>query len=124
VVIEDDQTGRPGADIYGGLALSTCTSGFSVRHNSSGSLGIVTAAHCPNSQSYLGSSLPFQSEAWGGWYDQQWHTAPGFVVRNWMYDGSGTRSITSRTLWGYQYVGEFVCKYGKTTGYGCGTIAQ
>ena len=35
------------ADIYGGLTLSTCTSGFSVKHTG-GETGIVTASHCAN----------------------------------------------------------------------------
>lgn len=43
---------QPALDIFGGLRLTnpstgaSCTSGFSIRHNSSMWLGITTAAHC------------------------------------------------------------------------------
>lgn len=113
---------RPVSDIYGGLPLdgSGCTSGFSVV-DGSGTRGITTAGHCGNSNSYQGYDLPFVSEALGGWYDVQWHTAWPHTVRNWIFD---FRQITSRWFWGYQTVGGMVCKYGRTTGYGCGTISQ
>jgi len=49
------------ANIYGGLALSTCTSGFSVQKGWWPFItkGITTAGHCPNTLSYNGSSLTF-----------------------------------------------------------------
>ncbi|HEX2095337.1 MAG TPA: hypothetical protein VHG28_23275 [Longimicrobiaceae bacterium] len=122
-VVQLGQLSRDVADIYAGLALSPCTSGFAVR-NASGTKGITTAGHCSNTVSYNGTALPFQSEAHGTYYDVQWHTAPGFTVRNLLYDGLGTRSITA--TWGRtsQNVGDYVCHYGKTTGYGCGTIVD
>ncbi len=115
----------PAADIYGGLGLdgSGCTSGFSVV-NGSGTRGITSAGHCGDANSYQGSDLPFVSGTFGGLYDVQWHTAPAFIVRNWMWDGSSVRDITSRTFWGNQPVGGFVCKFGRNSGYGCGTIAR
>lgn len=110
-------------DIFAGLALTTCTSGFSVV-NSSGTKGIITAAHCSNSQSYNGTSLPFQGSAYGGSYDFQWHTAPGFTVRNLAYDGSGNRYIYSTKHRNNQALNSWVCKYGKTSGYTCGFITN
>ena len=115
------------ADIYAGLALTTCTSGYSVRHND-GRTGITTAAHCGNSQSRSGTSLPFQAARYGDSYDVQWHTTPGFTDRPWARDGlsdsttPGYRIITSTTSRANQPVGGTVCKYGKTTGRTCGGI--
>lgn len=111
------------ADIFGGKALTTCTSGFSVK-NSSGTKGVTTAGHCNNSQSYSGKNLPFMSGTTGGVYDIQWHRGDHeFTVRNLIWDGTYNRFIYSLKFRASQSVGEWVCKYGKTTGYACGTIA-
>lgn len=125
-VITVEAMGNPDVDIYGGLPLSTCTSGFSVRRSSDGTKGITTAAHCSNSQSYNGVSLTFRSEQFTGSYDVQWHTKSGYTVRNiirWWKDGS-TRSITATKSRSSQTVGGYVCKYGKTTYYTCGYISD
>lgn len=115
--------------IYGGLPLNngSCTVGFGVK-NSSGTKGIVTAAHCPNVLSFDGTNLPFQLETNFGSADLQWHTAPGLTVENDVRTGSLFGVTTSwRNMYGTvnrsaQSVGSQVCKYGNTTGYGCGTI--
>jgi len=126
-VITVNELSVDSANIYAGLALRTCTSGFSVMH-SSGTKGVLTAAHCSNSQSYNGTSLPFAGSAEGGSYDVQWHTAPGFTVKNWAYDGISDyttpyyRVINATRHRNSQALNSFVCKYGKTTGYGCGYI--
>ena len=111
------------ADIYGGLELSQCTSGFAVK-NSAGTKGITTAGHCDEDISYGGTDLPFQSQAWHDSYDIQWHKAPGFTVLNKIQSSSsgGTRSITGTVGRGSQSVGAYVCKYGSTTNYTCGYI--
>lgn len=127
VVLTVDELSNPEADIYAGRPLSTCTTGYSVQ-NSSGTKGITTAAHCGNSQSYNGTALTFRAELYTGEYDVQWHTGSGLTYRPWAYDGlydtqtpqfriiTGTRSRTNQAL------DEYVCKYGKTTGYTCGYI--
>ena len=120
-IIEVDELSTLTNEIFAGLALSFCTSGFSVQ-NGSGVKGITTAAHCNNTLSYNGSNLPFQGAAYGGQYDVQWHTAPNFTVRNLAYDGSAYRYIWGTKHRDNQYVGEWVCKYGKQTGYSCGSI--
>jgi hypothetical protein len=124
-VITINEMGELEADIYGGLALSSCTSGFSVQ-NSEGLRGITTAAHCPNSLSYNGSSLTFQSEILSGSYDIQWMRAPGFTVTNKIQSSSSgaTRNITSTKHRNDQVIGGYVCKYGKTSGYTCGYISD
>ncbi len=126
-VVAVETLGIDEANIYGGLSLSSCTSGFSVKK---GWLfitkGITTAGHCPNTQSYNGNSLTFQSEKWTGSYDTQWHTASGYTVTNkiqWDSDGS-TRDITATISRSNQVVGGYVCKYGKTTAYTCGYISS
>lgn len=50
------------ADIYGGLSLDGCTSGFSVEKGQVPFItkGITTAGHCGNTQSYNGNSLIFK----------------------------------------------------------------
>jgi hypothetical protein len=121
-VIKVNELPKEVTDIFGGLALTTCTSGFSVK-DSGGTKGITTAGHCSNDQWYNGVKLPFVSGTTGGVYDIQWHTAPGFTVRNLVFDGTYNRYIFSVKFRANQSVGEWVCKYGMTTGYACGTIA-
>jgi hypothetical protein len=119
--------GHPTTDIYGGLPLGSagCTSGFGISHGTT--RGIVTAGHCGNTATYGGVSLPFQSERFSGSHDEQWHTAPGFTVRNLILDREPdptrhTRAISSRTFRSSQPIGGLVCKYGSTTHYTCGTL--
>jgi hypothetical protein len=71
---------------------------------------------------YNGTYLPFQDKAYGGPYDFQWYTAPGFNVRNLAYDSTNNRYIFSTKHRINQAVGEWVCKYGAVTGYTCGYI--
>lgn len=111
-VIKVNELPREVADIFGGLALTTCTSGFSVK-NASGTKGITTAGHCSNTQAYNGTNLPFQSGTTGGVYDIQWHTAPGFTARNLVFDGTYNRYIFSVKFRASQSVGEWVCKHGR-----------
>lgn len=110
------------ADIYGGLSATTCTLGFSVE-DTSGTLGVTTAGHCQNSQSYNGTSLPVQSEFFNSDRDVQWHTAPGFTVTNEVY-ADYTREITGTRSTNQQAIGTYVCKRGMATGYGCGYIVH
>jgi len=119
---------EPTSNIYGGLPLSTCTSGFSVKKGWWPFItkGITTAGHCSNTQSYNGNNLPFQSEKYQGSYDIQWHTAPGYTVTNKIRTSSGgsTRDITATKSRSSQTIGGYVCKYGKTTHYTCGRISD
>lgn len=124
-LVEVRQLAKNEADIYGGLGLRTCTSGFSVK-NASGTKGILTSAHCNNSQTYSGKSLPFQSEIYTAACDVQWHTAPDFSVTNEFRSSSSgfKRKVTGTVSRNSQTVGGYVCKYGKTTGYKCGYITS
>lgn len=122
-IITVNELGSDVVEIFAGLALSQCTSGFSVQ-NGSGTKGITTAAHCNNTLSYNGTNLPFQGAAQGGQYDVQWHTAPGFTVRNLAFDGANYRYVYSTKHRNNQVINEYVCKYGKTTLAGCGYITD
>jgi len=69
-------------------------------------------------------------ELFGGSHDEQWHTAPGFTVKNWAYDGLCCdsdpyyRPITSRKYRDSQALNTLVCQYGKTNGYSCGYLVS
>jgi hypothetical protein len=117
-------------DIYGGVKLDElntgryCTSGFSVI-NGNGVKGITTAGHCPNNLYFGGILVPFMSGTPGGNYDIQWNRGDqSFVVKDWMFDGNFGRSILNLKFWENQVVGDFVCKYGVTTSYGCAYIGS
>lgn len=118
-----DSSPRAVTYMYGGLALSTCTSGYTVR-NSSGTEGVMTAGHCGNTISYQGINLPYQDERFGGEYDLQWHTTPGLVIRSLVWDGQTHRTISSVASQYGHTNGRYVCKYGKMTGYTCGSITD
>jgi hypothetical protein len=121
-VVEVDHLPQEEIAMYGGLAISTCTTGFTVR-NSAGTRGVSTAGHCGNSQSLSGYALTFRGEAYSGSYDVQWHNASGHTYPNTIKVSTSTRSITATRSRTSQTVGSQVCKQGKTTGYTCGTIA-
>ena len=125
-VVTVSQLSRSTTDLYGGLTLTSpddigCTSGFSVKH-SDGRRGIATAGHCKNDRQFNGTDLDFVSSLLGGEHDVQWHEAPGFTLRNLVYDGSGNRYVYGTESVNDQTVGEYVCKYGITTGFDCGDI--
>lgn len=109
-------------DVYAGLVGNGCTLGFSV--SGPEGTGTTTAAHCDNNQSTSGANLPHIFE-WNGWdRDVQWHTAPGQAVKSLTQDGAGQRNVASARGRDNQSVGEVVCHYGITTGYGCGEISD
>jgi len=127
-VITVESLGELEAEIYGGLSLSTGTSGFAVK-NSSGTKGITSAGHCSNNQSYNGSSLIFQSENYGTYYDIQWYTPPvfpSFTVTNKIKVSSigTTNTITATKSRIYQFIGSLVYKYGKSSGFTAGFISS
>jgi len=125
-IIELEQFSTEEANVYAGLELVPCTSGFSVRH-SDGTLGILTAAHCtpdpPDAPIYFeGIELILRQWNYGGPHDVQWRTTPGFTVRNLMFDGTYNRYVRGIKLRDQQVEEEYVCKHGKITEYTCGFI--
>lgn len=123
VVREVPALSAPAAEIHGGLALSNgCTTGFSVR-NAGGTTGIVTAAHCSNTQAYNGTNLPYVAGRQSGNTDAQWHTSPGLTDAPKIKTGSSTtRSILGQLTYGGVAVGVQLCKYGTATGWDCGEL--
>ncbi len=107
--------------LRGGDPLSTCTGGFTVLGG--GELGISTAAHCGNTQSFQGTLLPFRNEDQQGNQDVQWHTAPCTMnASNDFNSGIGFRACTGTRHRNNQVIGSQVCKWGMTTGRTCGDI--
>lgn len=114
-----------GATIYAGLQGNRCTFGYTVRNNGTYTDGITTAAHCDDGQSYNGTALPLQAAS-NGSADTQWHTTPNMVDEaRFQADAQGTtRIVVSRTQYAQVVVGQTICKFGRTTGYGCGEVEE
>lgn len=117
----------PALSLYGGLHLSSCTSGFTIYKSTTSNRMITTAGHCSNTQSFGGNALTYQNDqATAGGQDIQSHKRSGASYPNTIRTttSGSTRSITSETTRGQSNVGDFVCHYGMTTGYGCGYIVS
>lgn len=125
---------QPVSEWFGGLTIrganGKCTTGFSVK-NTSGVKGVITAGHCDNTMfdTFTGTGLPliFKGEKYGGNYEVQWHTLAGYTPVNkiqWWKGSSSTRVITAATGRSNQAINAYVCKYGITTYYSCGFIAD
>lgn len=132
-VVTVAQLPKDEANLYGGLEIvgggAVSTTGFTVRRDSDGRMGVTAAGHAPNSGTVRTTSgsvaTTFEAErAPSGPYDIQWHSASGHNLTNSVQDNTNgaTRPITSIRLRANQVVGSSVCKYGRTTGYTCGTI--
>lgn len=112
----------------GGAHLSSCTSGFVVRHPTSGTKGFITAGHCGNDQTYfeyggVSYSTTFVDEIRDADQDVQWHTTSHIELPE-FYASSTTvhRPLQAKKNRSSQSVGGYVCHRGKTTGYSCGNI--
>lgn len=119
-VVEVASLSNPTADIFGGKALSKCTSGFSVTDGTKE--GVTTAGHCPTPISYNGTTLTWESGTDQDPYDIEWFSTTSFTVRNLVYDGASNRYIYDQELRADQYVGQNVCMYGKISDGNCGEI--
>lgn len=107
---------EPVTTVIGGYPASGCTWGFTVQRWN-GDVGILTAAHCGNTQAYAGVNLPFRGEDQQGNQDVQWHSACDiFDVSNLFESGIGLRSCIGTRTRDQQAVGSLVYKYGTTTG--------
>lgn len=131
VVVTESPLGSLGANEssnfhYGGEAISACTSGFGSRSSShtSGTRGILTAAHCNNSQSDDGHSLSYQSGHEGVNGDVQWHTGPK-TESDKFYQGTASSSevtLVSVSSVANPVAGAAVCRNGKMTDQHCNTV--
>jgi len=101
--------------VYGGASLSSCTSGFSVS-NSLYPNGLITAAHCSNSQTYTGGiALSFRAAS--STRDVQWHSVSGHTAQKSFYYKPGTLEFVTGKA--NPVVGQTLCKNGKSTGRTC-----
>lgn len=116
----------PALDLYGGLHLSSCTSGFTVYKSTLSNRMVTTAGHCSNTQSYSGNALTYQNdEKRDLGHDEQSHKRAGSTYPNRIQSQpSSTRAITAKRSRSAQNIGDLVCKYGKATMYGCGFIVS
>ncbi len=57
-----------------------------------------------------------------GAQDVQWHETADLTVRNLMFDGTYNRYVYGTKHRDSQAINELVCKYEKTSRYGCGNI--
>lgn len=129
-IVEVEALSAPARYLNGGHHLTSCTVGFAVQ-DGGGTKGVITAGHCNSTQAFNTRALPYQSEAYGGSHDVQWHTAPAELhVTNRIWDGlfdastPNYRFIDGTRPRSLQFIGEVVCKYGMTTGATCGTISS
>jgi streptogrisin C len=101
-----------------------CTTGFSVAK--SGTYGFVTAGHCQNDRSYtqpengLTYNAPYKAQHRGDWGDFQWHTTSHAELAEFYTTSTGHRDVLGYD--GSIAEGDYVCKYGRTSGYGCGYV--
>ncbi len=112
--------------LRGGRPLSTCSAGFTAR-NASGSLGLLTAAHCPDHQLYTdqGQTLLLHSADLSGSRDVQFHHRSCFhYVPNEFDSGIGIRAVTGTRSRDQQVIGSMVCRNGMVTPYSCGVITS
>ena len=133
-VIEISRLAKPATDIYGGLAPTTCTLGFSVE-DTSGTKGVTTAAHCNNLQSYDGNALAFEYESWTidgdtvvfddgrcklYWWSDTWWTNEGGGPCNQTYNSGQSHVTVNKTSHTYDNE-SFPCPVPGGWGYGAET---
>ncbi|MDB5694030.1 MAG: hypothetical protein JWO81_3093 [Alphaproteobacteria bacterium] len=104
-----------------------CTTGFVVTDGVR--TGVVTAAHCPDSLSYVGPDhrqIPLQFVGqWGwGYQDVQIHVADE-ALKPLFYADSARSAVRPVTSWRNRTstrAGDFVCHRGESTGYSCAEV--
>lgn len=118
---------------YGGHRIDTevgpCTTGFSVRDAVSGLAGVLTAGHCAGPAGSVaqyydvdGSTygVTMSGIRWDANQDFSWYQTPHVEFPT-FFAGSDYRDV-SGTILRTQMAGNWVCHYGRTTGYSCGIV--
>lgn len=106
---------------------AACTSGFVVKDNNGPDLGVYTSAHCPNNlrqantNSNANFNFDFRAEHLGPYGDHQWMRSP-VMMDSWFHYNTGLGRPVTGT--GYALVGNYVCKYGRTTARTCSTVTS
>ncbi|MBB3342744.1 hypothetical protein [Luteimonas sp. RC10] len=136
-VVEPDAPNEQQAVFGGGLLdyvrsgiTYICTGGFVVG-NTASQYGTLTAGHCqPTSgtYSYLGHdgashSLTHVARAYNSTSDIGWaRPVPAASVGPWVWTGAAYAQVTGRRTQAATTVGNVICRYGRTGGYGCATV--
>ncbi len=127
-IVTVDEISTPMA-FYGGSHLTYCTAGFVVKRDGGGE-GVTTAGHCyPESvdgerqEYWRGYKLPWVDQRFQYYWDLQLHTTP-LEDKAYFYSGTGLRPVKYVRGNNHQFVGKLVCKYGKSTDYGCANIVD
>jgi hypothetical protein len=118
------------SEYRGGVALTSCTAGFTVKSTSTTQRGIVTAGHCGNTQAYALTptgtptySTTYGGQLWGSTYDLQYHRVTSHTSTGVFYGPSAT-TPTTRVGSGTAVLDQFLCHRGKVTGYSCGEVVS
>lgn len=129
----------PTVAVYGGRSylqsdLNWCTTGFTVVQVSTGTKGSTTAGHCDDVAKYnsnLSTSINYNSSGsylvtvrqnWkGNNMDLQWHSVSTGSYPNQFWDGVQYVTVSGTIA---TSVGDYVCKFGRTTARTCGTVEQ
>lgn len=112
---------------FGGESINGCTSAFGTRASSatSGTRGILTAAHCSDNQSDDGARLYYKKGIENLLGDFQWHTG-AMRESDDFYSGSSYSTEVNRRdvggLIGHPVTGNSVCRNGTTSHKDCQTI--
>jgi hypothetical protein len=134
LTVVDKPVGKLSAAFGGMVVYDTtggwCTSGWSVRHNTTGTTGVTTAGHCqgidtivdPGPEPDVGYSFPLQAEHRGTWGDIQWHTTPSPQADDFYASTTEIRDVAAVEPQSGITVGEAVCVFGRSSNVrGCGT---
>ncbi|MFD3167027.1 S1 family peptidase [Herpetosiphon sp. NSE202] len=138
IVIKEQSLPVAQTQWYAGNSLPGCTTSFSIKNNATGVRYIMTAGHCQDSSisppfnplpvasgGNLVLSYSFQN---GSGYDYKVLTKPqaSDTITNLVRDNAPP--FYNHSITGYRFmtptIGTYLCKYGKTTGYTCGTITS
>ena len=124
-VVEDGRGLSDHATFIDGQGMSQCTSGFTARHQGTGSHGIITAAHCKGSISMHGVRLVPVVDRLGPDIDARFLSVPTGSSHR-LLDEFACRGVLPCDVTGdisrNQMMGSYVCHYGKNSGYSCGTV--
>jgi len=124
VRVVDSILGQDTSSIYGGSALTTCTSAFAAYR--AGVRGMLTAGHCPDSQSDGSVELHTTASYDGWWGDFQFAWTDVWESDD-FYSGSSTTWKTGRrdlSGTGSAIEGQWLCRNGKTSFKHCDQVYE
>ena len=124
IIVPVASLSQPLAAMQGGRPLYDCSTAFTAR-NSSGSVGVLTAAHCYNPNMYMDtqSIINELQKHFGGSLDVAFKSRSCDLTVSSEFDsGAGIRQVTGTLSRDQVAVGSFLCLNGKSTHYKCGIL--